>query len=181
MGTKLGLSHHAVSRPKEGEDWQYSTGYINENMIRERLFPAGPTTFAGICGPPAMVNAACLPNLQVCCQALAAPCRTLLQCLLTNCGRVHEGILRTDPASLRGHCAGSQSPSCERLCAVSRLHQLLLMTTASAGHSTRCIHALKPVSMHRPAEAGVQPGALHHLLMSPHSSADAIVRGGGRR
>jgi Oxidoreductase NAD-binding domain len=69
----LGPLMHAVSRPKEGEDWQYSTGYINEDMIRERLFPAGPTTFAGICGPPAMVNAACLPNLQVCSQALAAP------------------------------------------------------------------------------------------------------------
>jgi Oxidoreductase NAD-binding domain len=55
----------AVSRPKDGEDWPYSTGYISEAMIREHLFPAGPNTFAGICGPPAMVNAACLPNLKV--------------------------------------------------------------------------------------------------------------------
>jgi Oxidoreductase NAD-binding domain len=79
----------AVSRPKEGEDWQYSTGYINEDMIRERLFPAGPTTFAGICGPPAMVNAACLPNLQVCPRALAAPL-SAFAALPRNCSRSPE-------------------------------------------------------------------------------------------
>ena len=137
----MGLSHHAVSRPKEGEDWQYSTGYINEDMIRERLFPAGPTTFAGICGPPAMVNAACLPNLQVHSQALAVPCRTLLQfCQQPACMCVQDGHLRTHPASLRAHWAGSQSSISEHICAVSRQCQLPL-TTPSVGHSRKCIHA----------------------------------------
>jgi len=56
---------HAVSRPRDGEEWRYSTGYITEEMIRERLFPAGADVMCGLCGPPAMINAACLPNLKV--------------------------------------------------------------------------------------------------------------------
>jgi NAD(P)H-flavin reductase len=55
---------HTVSRPREGEEWPYSTGYISEDMIREHLFPAGPAVMCGLCGPPAMINVACLPNLK---------------------------------------------------------------------------------------------------------------------
>lgn len=56
---------HAVSRPRDGEEWKYSTGHITEDMIRERLFPSGADVMCGLCGPPAMVNAACLPNFKV--------------------------------------------------------------------------------------------------------------------
>ena len=36
-----------------------------QDMIRDRLFPAGPSVMAGLCGPAPMVNMACLPNLKV--------------------------------------------------------------------------------------------------------------------
>jgi NAD(P)H-flavin reductase len=54
----------AVDRVPEGEDWSYSTGFVNEDMVREHLFPAGPDTIAVMCGPPPMVKFACLPNLE---------------------------------------------------------------------------------------------------------------------
>ncbi|KAI7840579.1 hypothetical protein COHA_005732 [Chlorella ohadii] len=46
------------------EGWAFSTGFINEDMIRERLFPAGPDTICCLCGPPPMIKFACLPNLE---------------------------------------------------------------------------------------------------------------------
>ncbi len=51
-----------MDRPTE--DWQYSSGFINEDMIREQLFPAGPSTICCLCGPPPMIKFACLPNLE---------------------------------------------------------------------------------------------------------------------
>lgn len=45
-------------------DWKYSTGFVTENMMQEHLFPPSPTTFVVMCGPPPMVNHACLPNLE---------------------------------------------------------------------------------------------------------------------
>lgn len=53
---------YTVDRPNEG--WKYSSGFINEDMVRERLFPAGPDSLVLMCGPPPMINFACLPNLE---------------------------------------------------------------------------------------------------------------------
>uniref|UniRef100_A0A224XST2 NADH-cytochrome b5 reductase n=1 Tax=Panstrongylus lignarius TaxID=156445 RepID=A0A224XST2_9HEMI len=44
-------------------EWKYSVGFISASMIQEHLFPAGPDTLVLMCGPPAMVNFACIPNL----------------------------------------------------------------------------------------------------------------------
>ncbi|KAK9497728.1 hypothetical protein O3M35_004396 [Rhynocoris fuscipes] len=44
-------------------EWKYSVGFISASMIEEHLFPPGPDTLVLMCGPPAMVNFACIPNL----------------------------------------------------------------------------------------------------------------------
>jgi len=52
---------YTLDRP--GEAWGYSSGFINDTMIREHLPPPGEDTFILMCGPPPMVNFACQPNL----------------------------------------------------------------------------------------------------------------------
>lgn len=49
-------------RPPEG--WQYSSGFINEDMVRQHLLPAGPDAIVAMCGPPPMIKFACIPNLE---------------------------------------------------------------------------------------------------------------------
>lgn len=53
---------YTVDRPKDG--WKYSTGFISAEMIQNHLFPPGPDTLVLMCGPPPMVNFACIPNLE---------------------------------------------------------------------------------------------------------------------
>jgi len=48
---------------KAPEDWQYSEGFISEEMISEHLFPPSEDSLVLMCGPPPMVKFACLPNL----------------------------------------------------------------------------------------------------------------------
>lgn len=43
--------------------WKFSTGFINENMIKDNLFPPSDDTITLMCGPPPMINFACLPAL----------------------------------------------------------------------------------------------------------------------
>lgn len=45
------------------DNWKYSSGFINADMIQQHLFPSGPDTLILMCGPPPMVNFACIPNL----------------------------------------------------------------------------------------------------------------------
>lgn len=53
---------YTVDRASPG--WAYSTGHINEAMVREHLFPADVDTIACMCGPPGMIKFACIPNLE---------------------------------------------------------------------------------------------------------------------
>lgn len=46
------------------ENWGYSKGFVSEDMIREHLPEPSEETFIGMCGPPPMINFACIPNLQ---------------------------------------------------------------------------------------------------------------------
>lgn len=55
---------YVVSRPIDRESWDYDTGYITEGIIRKHGFPAGEGSVSGLCGPPAMINRACLPALK---------------------------------------------------------------------------------------------------------------------
>ena len=55
---------YTVDRPPASGGWKYSSGFVSEEMIREHLFPAGEGTLALMCGPPPMINFACVPNLE---------------------------------------------------------------------------------------------------------------------
>uniref|UniRef100_A0A8C5DC96 NADH-cytochrome b5 reductase n=1 Tax=Gouania willdenowi TaxID=441366 RepID=A0A8C5DC96_GOUWI len=45
------------------EDWEYSRGFISEDMVREHLPTPGDDTLILMCGPPPMIQFACNPNL----------------------------------------------------------------------------------------------------------------------
>lgn len=45
------------------EDWKYSTGHVNADIIKEHMFPPDDETIVLMCGPPPMINFACTPNL----------------------------------------------------------------------------------------------------------------------
>lgn len=45
------------------EPWSYSTGYINEAMLKEHMPPPSDDVLICICGPSPLVKFACLPNL----------------------------------------------------------------------------------------------------------------------
>ena len=52
-----------MDRVPDGVDWSYSTGFVSEDMVREHLFAASPSSIALMCGPPPMIKFACMPNL----------------------------------------------------------------------------------------------------------------------
>lgn len=45
------------------EAWDYSQGFVNEEMIRDHLPPPEEEPLVLMCGPPPMIQYACLPNL----------------------------------------------------------------------------------------------------------------------
>ncbi|CAK6949998.1 NADH-cytochrome b5 reductase 3 [Scomber scombrus] len=45
------------------DDWEYSQGFINEDMIRDHLPPPSDDSLILMCGPPPMIQFACNPNL----------------------------------------------------------------------------------------------------------------------
>lgn len=53
----------AVDRVPDGVEWAYSTGFVSEDLVREHLFAASPSSIALMCGPPPMIKFACVPNL----------------------------------------------------------------------------------------------------------------------
>lgn len=52
---------YTVDRKSEG--WKYSTGFIDEAMLKEHMPPPGDDVLICICGPPPMIKYACIPNL----------------------------------------------------------------------------------------------------------------------
>ncbi|XP_018793223.1 PREDICTED: NADH-cytochrome b5 reductase 2 isoform X1 [Bactrocera latifrons] len=48
---------------KASEGWIYDVGFINDDMIKQHLFPASGDTLVLMCGPPPMINFACNPAL----------------------------------------------------------------------------------------------------------------------
>lgn len=53
---------YTLDRPPEG--WPYSSGFINDSMLKEYMPCPGPDTQILMCGPPPMINYACIPNLE---------------------------------------------------------------------------------------------------------------------
>lgn len=45
-------------------DWKYDTGFVNEEMLRAHLPAPSDDTLILMCGPPPMINFACVPNLE---------------------------------------------------------------------------------------------------------------------
>jgi cytochrome-b5 reductase len=52
---------YTLDRPPQG--WTYSSGFVNEEMIREHMPASGPESCVLLCGPPPMIKYACEPNL----------------------------------------------------------------------------------------------------------------------
>lgn len=55
--------HYTLDRPPTNGSWKYSSGFVNEDMIREHMPSAGEDTVVLCCGPPPMIKYACTPNL----------------------------------------------------------------------------------------------------------------------
>lgn len=55
---------YVIERPIDAESWKYSTGFINEEIVRQHLPSGSSETRAFMCGPPPMIQFACLPNLE---------------------------------------------------------------------------------------------------------------------
>lgn len=53
---------YTLDRP--AANWQYSEGFINDTMLSAHLFAPGDDTLTLMCGPPPMVNYACIPALE---------------------------------------------------------------------------------------------------------------------
>ncbi|OXB61746.1 hypothetical protein ASZ78_002311 [Callipepla squamata] len=45
------------------ENWDYSQGFVNQDMIRDHLPPPQSDVLILMCGPPPMIQYACVPNL----------------------------------------------------------------------------------------------------------------------
>eukprot|EP00931_Biecheleriopsis_adriatica_P040108 TRINITY_DN2294_c0_g1_i6.p1 TRINITY_DN2294_c0_g1~~TRINITY_DN2294_c0_g1_i6.p1 ORF type:complete len:888 (+),score=173.87 TRINITY_DN2294_c0_g1_i6:53-2716(+) len=54
---------YTVDRVPDCETWDYSVGFINEQLIQTHLFPPAEGAVALMCGPPMMQEKACIPNL----------------------------------------------------------------------------------------------------------------------
>ncbi|CAL8137175.1 unnamed protein product [Orchesella dallaii] len=53
---------YTVDRPP-AEGWKYGTGFVSDVLMKEHFFPPSDDTIVLMCGPPPMVNFACMPNL----------------------------------------------------------------------------------------------------------------------
>lgn len=45
-------------------DWKYSTGFVNLDMIKDHLPAPSSDVLVVLCGPPPMIQYACMPNLE---------------------------------------------------------------------------------------------------------------------
>ncbi|KAI0234305.1 NADH-cytochrome b5 reductase 3 [Lamellibrachia satsuma] len=52
---------YTLDRPEEG--WKFSTGFVTDKMLKEHMPSPGDETLIVMCGPPAMLQYACEPNL----------------------------------------------------------------------------------------------------------------------
>ena len=55
--------HYTLDRPPTDGSWKYSSGFVNEEMVRKHIPSAGDDAVVLCCGPPPMIKYACTPNL----------------------------------------------------------------------------------------------------------------------
>uniref|UniRef100_A0A2M4AMU7 NADH-cytochrome b5 reductase n=1 Tax=Anopheles triannulatus TaxID=58253 RepID=A0A2M4AMU7_9DIPT len=53
---------YTLDRPKP--EWTQGKGFVSDEMIKAQLFPPSPSALVLMCGPPPMVNYACIPALE---------------------------------------------------------------------------------------------------------------------
>lgn len=53
---------YTVDKPPV-QGWNFSSGFVGSEMIKEHLFPPTDNPITLMCGPPPMINFACIPNL----------------------------------------------------------------------------------------------------------------------
>lgn len=53
---------YTLDRPKP--EWTQGKGFVSDEMITAQLFPPSPSSLVLMCGPPPMVNYACIPALE---------------------------------------------------------------------------------------------------------------------
>lgn len=54
---------HRYTLDRPPAEWAYSSGFIDEEMLRLALWPAAADAQVLMCGPPPMLKFACVPNL----------------------------------------------------------------------------------------------------------------------
>jgi len=55
---------YTVDRLPAGADWSYDVGFVNEAMFQQHLFEVAEGVITMMCGPPGMIDHACIPNLE---------------------------------------------------------------------------------------------------------------------
>ncbi len=58
--------HYTVDRlsDEEAASWKFSKGFIDDAMLKPTMPECSAHSFIGMCGPPPMINFACIPNLE---------------------------------------------------------------------------------------------------------------------
>jgi nitrate reductase (NAD(P)H) len=54
---------HFILSEAAPEGWKYSTGFIGKDLCEKHLYPAGDDVHNLMCGPPIMLERACIPSL----------------------------------------------------------------------------------------------------------------------
>lgn len=57
--------HYTVDKLSEGDvDWKHNVGFITKDMLEACIFSPGSGSIVAMCGPPIMIEKACIPNLK---------------------------------------------------------------------------------------------------------------------
>mmetsp|Transcript_29837 Transcript_29837/g.43981 ORF Transcript_29837/g.43981 Transcript_29837/m.43981 type:complete len:932 (+) Transcript_29837:87-2882(+) len=56
--------YHTIATPKNPETWSQGVGFITQEMVEQQFGPAREDVVVFLCGPPPMINFACLPALE---------------------------------------------------------------------------------------------------------------------
>jgi NAD(P)H-flavin reductase/cytochrome b involved in lipid metabolism/truncated hemoglobin YjbI len=56
--------YHTVASPVNPDGWKEGVGFISQAMVRDRFPAPSKDTIVFLCGPPPMINFACLPALE---------------------------------------------------------------------------------------------------------------------
>jgi len=59
-----GRLHVWYTLDRAQENWSYSSGFVNEEMMKEHLPKSDEHSVILMCGPPPMIKFACIPNLE---------------------------------------------------------------------------------------------------------------------